>query len=1360
MAKLILTFFLSTFLSLSIYAQEYIKSVQHFNLEKGLATRNILFSIQDSDGFMWFGTDIGAYRFDGVEFKLFQRNKTYKGPLFTSWITEDDQNNKWFFHPNSTQGLDISILPTGVDTLVSFNEYFKNTLPFPTEEMYIPPLSNKNFIWLRNKKSGDIYEYRYNVFVKIFNLSSSIIEKNERGYVHLNIDKDEHGNNWIIHGRQLYKCSAKGEIIKTEKLPSLGLYLDIDDGRFWFTNLDNKSSIYLKENEAAPIALFETAKNEELNYRYINGYQYIIEEIGENREEFNLIDYKNNRTISFKGDLDDVSSVYRNPNHFYFENENTFWMCIYEGIVRVEFQESPFDKFLEEASTRWIQKGENNKIWAATHQGFVELDPLKKDPFKRIKKDFKSAQNGMKDEDGNYWFGSHQNLVVKFSKNDLWNFKEYVVTNELKERGVIYTVYQNQKDKSIWAGGQKGLYIYDVALDSFIVYKKIKSFDEINQSIIRDVKDTDDGQTILIASDAGLFQIDLQEGVTHHFASKNNTLPYDDLIFIHVDKMDGTLWVGANQGGLIHMNIASGKIEQFTKVDGLSDNKIYAIFEDELGFLWLASNNGLMRFNKKTKEVTTYKKEDGIVHDEFNFFSHFEDEDGTLYLGGIKGITAFHPKEIKTSDERPNLKLKNIEVLDEKGENLISELKGYRVSNRITLSPSRATFKLTTSLLDYKNSAANQYFYKVIGLENRWNRMDGNSIRMNGLPSGEYQILVKAKNADGLWAANQLKIPVKMLKPFFLRGWFIAAMVLLLYGLGFLFVKRRTYILEKDKQKLEEEVARRTQQIEEDKAVIEQQAEDLKQLDKWKSRFFSNVTHELRTPLTLIIGPLKHLLIAENLDTPKARKTLAAIAQNGDQLKELVEEILDLNRLDANKLKLNKEPVRLRNVIEKWVTNFEPEAENRNIDFKLEYNASTNLYLNIDTQKLERIVINLLSNAFKFTRNGDSISLSVSEETDQIKIEVKDTGLGIHEEDLANIFQRFYQSKYTNRSSQGGLGIGLSLCDELAQLMEGKISVTSKLGFGSTFSLVFPKEKVEGVMSFGNEEAYRKPVKIKKRKTIIGDKKRKNILLVEDNVQMQNFVLNILEPIANIQIANNGKEALQILHYKGTDVQLIITDVMMPEMDGFTLLEVLKMEKRWQMTPIVMLTARADIQDKISALRIGVDDYIVKPFESDELVARVQNLLTKIDLRKEPIEGEQEEVLSKNTQKEPKAEYQIENEFEEVESADIKWLKKVEQIAIENITSSNFNVTQFAYEVHLGERQLSRKLKKLTGMTPGNYLKEIRLQTARHLLENKAYSTVSEVAHHVGFSTPEYFSRIFKERFGKLPTEYLRLPKL
>ena len=1350
----ILLFFLSSF---CLQAQEYIKSVHHYNLEKGLATRSIISSYQDSDGFMWFATDIGAYRFDGVEFKLFQRTNTSKGPLFTNWITEDDQNNKWFVHPDLLEGADFSILQKDAEHFISFKKYFKDRLPFPMEEMGMPILGQEKEIWLRNKNNGDIYEYKDNTFVKVFNMNSLGLNKEEIGFNHLSLNKDRAGNTWGIQGDELFKLTENGTILKKEKLPFTGLSISIaEDGKFWFTG--ERESIYFKENEAIPIAKFEYPKDEgaeNKGFQYIKSYGCIVERLEKDYDDWyvNIIDAETKKKISFENIFDEVATVHKVPGHFYFENENTFWMSIYEGIVRVEFHESPFHKILEDASTRWIQRGENNKIWAATDNGFMELDPFNNLPPRRIIDNLVGAQNGIKDKDGNYWFGIRTNEVARFTKNDLWNFKKYKLNFDSKPTGDVYTVYQNSKDNSIWAGGKLGLYRYDEAQDSFLVYKNTNGFEDLGEAVIKDIKEANSGQTILVASSIGLFQIDLQEGVTQHHASENNAFPYDNLVFIHADKVDGTIWIGTDQGGLIHWDISSGKTERLTKADGLSDNKVYAVFEDDFGFLWLPSNNGLMRFNKKTKEVTTYHHKDGLVHDEFNFFSQYEDEDGTLYFGGIRGITSFDPKDVKIRAERPRLELTKLEVLDEKGEDLSSILETFHTTNQVELSPSRATFKLTASLLDYTEPSANQYFYKVEGLENRWILMERNSMRMNSLPAGDYKVLVKAKNSAGLWSGNQLEIPLRMLKPFYLKWWFITAMVALFVGLVRLYFERRTYVLEKDKQKLEEEVARRTEQIEKDKAVIEKQAKDLKQLDELKSRFFANVTHELRTPLTLITGPLQALMQTSKLDA-KTQKILEAIAQNGEQLKRLIEEILDLNRIDAQKLKLHKEPFRLQELVQRWMTNFEPEAENRKIKFKLDYNATNNLYLNMDVQKLESIVTNLLSNAFKFSREGDVISLKVLEENDKIKMEVADTGIGIHEKDLPNVFQRFYQSQYTNRDLQGGLGIGLSLCDELAKLMKGEISVSSRLGFGSTFTLVFPKEKVDRIMSGVDEETQQKFVKIEKRKDIIGIGERKNILLVEDNVQMQKYVQDILEPIANIQIASNGKEALKLLHYKNSDIHLIVSDVMMPEMDGFTLLEILKMEERWQMTPFVMLTARTDIKDKIKALTIGVDDYIFKPFVPDELMARVQNLLTKLDLRNEPIEFD--EVDADEKQKETRKEYQMENTFEEIESADVKWIKEVEQIAIENITTPNFNVSQFAFKVLLGERQLSRKLKKLTGMTPGNYLKEVRLQTARHLLESRAFSTVAEISNHVGFNTAEYFSRIFKERFGKLPKEYLQ----
>ena len=522
--------------------------------------------------------------------------------------------------------------------------------------------------------------------------------------------------------------------------------------------------------------------------------------------------------------------------------------------------------------------------------------------------------------------------------------------------------------------------------------------------------------------------------------------------------------------------------------------------------------------------------------------------------------------------------------------------------------------------------------------------------------------------------------------------------------------------------------------------LIKQQKEELEKLDEIKTQFFANVTHELRTPLTLIIGPLKQLMKDKTLDENTLLK-LNTIAQNGAQLKTLVEELLDLSRYDANKLILVKKPVHFLSFLKTWAARFELEAKDKGIDFKMEYQLPIDLSLNLDVKKLEKIVSNLLINAFKFSQKGDSIIFKISELNNQIQIQVEDTGKGIHEKDLPHIFKRYFQSNQTDSQLLGGLGIGLAMAKELTQLMDGQLSADSTLGQGSIFTLFFPKEKIIIPDEIEVSSSYN-PVPAN---TIVPLSKQSKqhkhtILIVEDNPDMSAYIQDLMSPLAQTLVARNGLEALDLLENDNHDIQMIISDVMMPEMDGITLLEKLKASEKWQLIPTVMLTARTDLSVKIKALTIGVDDYLIKPFEPEELIARVNSSLQNIKLRQTP------DTSPATT---------LATELPKIESANLKWLKNLETIAFEKITQPHFNTVHLADELAISERQLSRKLKKATGLAPGAYLKEIRLQKARQLLENQAFVTVAEISYHIGFNTPQYFSTIYKERFGKLPSEYL-----
>ena len=1347
---------LLSLLFFSATAQEYIQTNYHYNLEKGLETRNIRSTFKDSRGFMWIATDVGAYRFDGFEFRPYKRNRKSNIPLSVERISEDADKNLWFQHYNYNKNIvDYSILPNNSDTIIAIEDYSNIKLPFPIADAYnnVSRTNNNKGIWLTSSKTKEIFELRNGQFEKIGKIpidSSESISKN-----YFCIDKDSKGTNWLVYESSLYKEIPGVGFEFYEVLPTHLVEFKIDkQDRFWF---NNALDLYTKENLNAPVIKPAFLKKLPLDkivdfmVQSING-QFIVANLG-NVNEMLVIDYLTGEMIQIQNPIED-KLVQITPSHVFIDEDNTIWVSTYQGVFQTNFRKNNFKKLMRGKSTRGIIRKENENLLVASYNGFFEIN-TESNEERLLAEELDDAQGAYLDSNDNYWFGGSVKSFHKISSLKPLEIKRYEVDAEY---GTVYNFYQHKKDKRLWMGTEFGLFLYNEEKDKFFRYEKTNQFAEINQSSVINFEPIDD-TNFLLATSIGIFQLDINKGIVNHFCSANNNFPYDYISHIHQDEKDQTFWVGTKMGGLIHWKFPSKKPKQITTNDGLADNTIYAIYEDKFNkdYLWLPSNNGLMHFNKATKETTNYKVKDGIVHNEFNFQSHFEDEDGTLYFGGIQGVTALHPKNFNVSKPRPKLHLTSVDYLEDKNNNSTTDLQAIREGTEISLGPRNKSVKLSAALTNYQNPTASKYYYKIgDDLLSRWLPMDGNSILINGLSIGKHNIYIKAKNAKGIWAQNEIVIPIKMLAPFYLRWWFFLGILCLLYVLVKLFIKRRTYVLEKDKRNLEQEVAKRTREIEKDKVLIEKQAEELQQLDEIKSRFFSNVTHELRTPLTLIIGPLQQLIKSENLESSKVRKTLQSVVENGNQLKALVEEILDLNRLDARKLVLNKEPVRLRNVIEKWINNFSPEAENRNIQFKLEYDAITNLYLNLDAHKLERIVTNLLSNAFKYSENGDTIYLRVVEQAEHIKIEVEDTGLGIHPEDQAHIFQRFYQTKQATGNLMGGLGIGLALSKELAELMKGVIQVKSELGVGSNFTFTLPKEKVEGIMTPFIQPKVSSPEKVKKIERV-GSLKRRNVLIVEDNFKMQQFIQELLDPIANLYTANNGKEALAYLESKDSKVDIIVSDVMMPEMDGFTLLKLIKQQKKWQLTPFIFLTARADILDRIEAFTIGVDDYMVKPFEPDDLIARVRNLLVKIEQRSEfqLVEGVKVDVVETEENNKNK-EFELINDFKESDSAEFRWLKEIEQIAINNAEHSDFNVAQLAFKAHLGERQLGRKLKQATGMTPGNYLKEVRLQKARHLLENKIYGTVSEVSYNVGFTTPEYFSRIFKKRFGKLPTEYIR----
>jgi len=573
--------------------------------------------------------------------------------------------------------------------------------------------------------------------------------------------------------------------------------------------------------------------------------------------------------------------------------------------------------------------------------------------------------------------------------------------------------------------------------------------------------------------------------------------------------------------------------------------------------------------------------------------------------------------------------------------------------------------------------------------------------------------------------------------------------------------------------------------------VLEISHRELQKLDELKSRFFTHISHELRTPLTLILGPADTLLQdAKDFKKHHVRQ-LQTIRRNGKNMLQLIEEVLTLSKLNTHKIPIEETNLPLHAFIQRIFYTFQSAADFKKQSYQLFHWIDKKTVLSIDDGKLEKILNNLLSNAIKYTPEGGEILVSVEEyEAKELQIKVKDTGRGIHPDDLPHIFDHYFQSSQKALQMEGGVGVGLALVRELVELMGGTIQVESRWQEGSLFVLKLPWRAVDGgretvdggretrdekrmteeeadslmeenkyvelltakKQSSSNknpstpevsEQAVDRPSSIEKKPSIVHrpssvNKNPYTVLLVEDHFEMRQYVTSILSPQYHVQTAKNGLEAWELLQQENHGIHLILSDVMMPKMDGFTLVEKLKQTPSLLQLPVILLTARSHPKDKIKALTMGIDDYLLKPFVPQELLARIQNLLQKKAPNTSPKSTQKKAHLSTS----------------KLSPFDLKWLQSVEKLVKQELKNDLFSISFLAEKLNLSPRQVQRRIHKISGLTPSQYIREIKLQTAREYLEEGLFQTTTEVSYAVGFNTVAHFSHIYQKRFGKRPTEF------
>ncbi len=706
--------------------------------------------------------------------------------------------------------------------------------------------------------------------------------------------------------------------------------------------------------------------------------------------------------------------------------------------------------------------------------------------------------------------------------------------------------------------------------------------------------------------------------------------------------------------------------------------------------------------------------------------------DNLWWIGTKDELFAFNPNWIKQTD---SLRIAEVRKIDNKAQNQTLWL-GYGTNKEISFPFSRDELSFRFFTNTFKNRDLIQYSYWLEGYQKKWSEFQAsNQVNYTNLSEGDYTLHLKARFIDG-FISEESTYHFTISPP-----WYRSILAYICYGLlfilsGYLLFKWRLKYIEQDRKKLEQEVNLRTLQLNKTNEELLQKTQELEEMDKVKSNFFANISHELRTPLTLILGPLNNLISKEK--NKEKLKEFQVMQRNSVALKQHIEQFLELSKIESGSISLNTETTDLTAFTKRIIAAFESLADLKQITLTFQ-EPEGKVYSIIDHKNMEIVLNNLLSNAIKFTPDKGSITIKLTTIDTQAEITVKDSGIGIDKQHLPYIFKRFYQADTSSSKKYEGTGIGLALSKEIVALHQGEIYAESNLGTGSTFTVRIP-------LSSNDVPTPEEPVLIETNNLIVSKdyydteepgetKELPIVLVVEDNPDMQNYLKSLLHNQFNVYLASNGEEGL--LKTRKLNPHLIVSDVMMPVKDGFSMVDDIRKDKEISHIPIIMLTARADEKSKLTGLRKGIEEYLSKPFSEDELLVRINNIIKRRTAVKEKV-----------TKK-----LVLEPQELELTSLDEQFLLKAGELIEQNLTNSDFDIQQLSDSMGISRRHLHRKLKLLTDMSPSEFVRSYRLKKAAQLLQKKADS-VSQVAYSVGFDDLSYFTKCFKAQFGKTPSNY------
>lgn len=1381
-----------------VFAQNNLYQFSRLNINNGLSDNQVNCIFKDSEGLMWFGTASGLNRYDGYNFKVFLHDAADKNSVHDNYIAqifEGPEKKLWIFTIGGNCVYDIE---TG---------RFNNDLSPLLKSLKLPvyPLVSKIIrdghgdFWFLIPDSG---VYRYNAQSRqtkhYYHGNNSAIPIYSSSVA--DIAEDDKGNVWLLY----YKGTVEMFDIKQDKVTyRTDAFVNAINtkNRNYFISVDRDKDLWIYSPNVAEGVFYyspstrvfhhidKESSGTKLTSNIINniiqaddGLIWIATDHG----GINMLDKKGFKLTYLLNRADDVKSLSENSGVLYKDNTGIMWVGTFKegisyyhkNIIRFplyrHFVSDPGSLSFE-AVDKFVEDKQGN-LWIGTNGGGLIYFNRKTGKYKQYKYDPKNNNSLSSDiivslcidHNQKLWIGTYFGGLDSFDGKTFTHFKhdDKVSTSIADDR--VWNILEDSKHR-LWVGTfEQGVEIFDQEKKTF--YHPFNKKD-IRCPFVSSIFEDRHGNIWI----GGYFGIDVilkqSNRVIHYNNNANdaNSLANDFVSCINEDSR-GLMWIGT-RAGLSILNPKTNRFISLKKVNGLLDNSVLDILEDNSGSMWLTTAKGLSRLTLKGGtmphdfQFENFDETDGLQGRAFNKNAALKTREGELIFGGGHGFNIFDPVNIHPNFVKANLIFTDFQLFNksisanEPFEGHIVLSKAISATREITLNHNENVFTFEFAAVNFYNANKVKYQYMMDDFDKGWLNADNTTRKATytNLDPGDYVFKVRASNPEGVWNPGYLSIKIKVLPPFWKST--IAYIIYLALLIGVLLIIRQRGIEKIRRQFVTEQEKREAgllieQERREAKLLIEQERQEVKrirELDELKIKFLTNVSHEFRTPLALIMGPVDKLLKTSH--DIEHRAQLGIIGKNARRLLNLVNQLLDFRKMEVQELKLHVTPGDIIKFVRECTLSFQDIADEKNIALAFDTDIES-LITSFDHDKIERILFNLLSNAFKFTHSGGNVSVLLSnvkteptEKYETIEIKIIDTGIGIDKDKQDKIFERFFQSDMPKSLINQGSGIGLAITREFVKMHNGDITVESDPGYGSCFIIRLPLPVEEDIFEFSTDTDLIEDAVTNIKQTEVEHhsspkfqfpEKKPVVLLIDDNDDFRFYLKDNLRDMFFILEAANGKEGWQKALAQHPDI--IVSDISMPEMDGIDLCKKLKSDERTLHIPIILLTAIIGEEEQLKGLEIGANDYMTKPFNFEILLSKIRNLL----------------VLQENFKRTYTKQINVQMPEETVVNltGDEKLLRNIVEYIERNILSYNLSVEELSSEMNMSRGTLYKKVLMLTGKTPIEFIRSIRLKKAVDLLENTDLS-IGQICYKVGLNTPKYFAKLFKDEYNILPSAYI-----